>query len=65
MSTPWANAYGCCDEGSGGGRLAGVDLTDAVGFALAMNRWVSGAYRENLPASDPFPTSVIWYQRSS
>lgn len=27
--------------------------------------FISGAYRETLPASDPFPTSVIWWESSA
>jgi len=27
--------------------------------------WASGAYKETLPAEDPFPTSKIWWESSS
>jgi hypothetical protein len=35
-----------------------IDNGPAEGFA-------SGAYREILPAADPFPTSIIWWESSS
>jgi hypothetical protein len=35
-----------------------IDEGPAGGFA-------SGAYKETLPAADPFPTSVIWWESSS
>jgi hypothetical protein len=35
-----------------------IDNGPAEGFA-------SGAYRETLPAADPFPTSIIWWESSS
>ena len=36
-----------------------IHLADGVGGP--MEAWASGAYRQILPAADPFPTSIIWW----
>ncbi len=40
-----------------------IHLADGVGGPF--EEFASGAYREILPAADPFPTSVIWWESSS
>jgi hypothetical protein len=40
-----------------------IHLADGVGGPW--ESFTSGAFREILPASDPFPTSVTWYESSS
>jgi len=40
-----------------------IHLADGVGGP--MEGFASGAYREILPTSDPFPTSIIWWESSA
>jgi hypothetical protein len=40
-----------------------IHLADGVGGP--MEGFASGAYRETLPAADPFPTSIIWWESSA
>ena len=41
----------------------GIHLIDGVGGPFA--GFTSGAYREALPAADPFPTTITWWVSSS
>jgi len=59
------------DPRSGGGGITaaehktlrqGIHLADGVGGPFG--GFTSGAYRETLPAADPFPTTVTWWESS-
>jgi hypothetical protein len=40
-----------------------VHLADGVGGP--MESFATAAFRETLPAADPFPTSIIWYESAA